>query len=54
MSIENLIDSLKAGDNVQAQKDFEVAISAKLSTAMDAKKIDIASQIGKSATAEQE
>ena len=54
MSIENLVDSLKGGDNVQAQKDFEGVMSAKMSTAMDAKKIDIASQIGKTASADEE
>jgi|TARA_B110000908_G_scaffold46977_1_gene57299 hypothetical protein len=53
MTIENLVDSLKGGDNVQAQKDFEGLMSSKMQTALDAKKIDIASQIGKASTEEE-
>lgn len=45
MSIENLISDLKKGDNVSAGKQFNSMMSDKLSAALDAKKIEIASNL---------
>lgn len=43
MNVENLIKALNDGDNVTAQKEFETSMGQKISDALDAKKIDIAS-----------
>ena len=43
MSIENLIDNVKNGDNVAAGKQFNSIMADKLTAALDAKKIEIAS-----------
>lgn len=45
MSIENLINDLKKGDNVSAGKQFNSMMADKLSAALDAKKIEIASNL---------
>jgi hypothetical protein len=45
MSIENLISDLKKGDNVSAGKQFNNMMADKLSAALDAKKIEIASNL---------
>tara|TARA_Y100001937_G_C6875706_1_gene222535 strand:+ start:80 stop:247 length:168 start_codon:yes stop_codon:yes gene_type:complete len=47
MSIENLINDLKKGDNVSANDNFKNVMADKITQALDAKKIDIASNIGK-------
>ena len=47
MSIENLINDLKKGDNVSANKNFDKVMADKITQGLDAKKIDIASKIGK-------
>lgn len=56
MNVENLIKALNDGDNVTAQKEFNTAMGQKVTDALDAKKIDIASgMVNKSdATAENE
>jgi len=43
MSVENIISSLKDGDNVNASKEFTATMASKLSDALDAKKIELAS-----------
>ena len=43
MNVENLIKALNDGDNVTAQKEFNTAMGQKVTDALDAKKIDIAS-----------
>ena len=43
LSIENLIYNIKNGDNVKAGKDFEALMTGKISDALDAKKIELAS-----------
>jgi len=48
MTIEELIDNVGKGDNIGAGKAFDGVIAQKLQAAMDARKIEIASQIGKS------
>lgn len=45
MSIESLISDLKAGDNVSAGKHFNSVMADKLSAALDAKKIEVASNL---------
>ena len=45
MSIENLIDDVKSGDNVAAGKQFNSIMADKLTAAMDAKKIEMASTL---------
>jgi hypothetical protein len=45
MSIIDLIDNVKGGDNVQAAKDFNSIMADKLTAAMDAKKIEVASTL---------
>ena len=54
MSIENMVNNLKNGDNVKAGKDFEGIMADKLQTALDAKKIEIASGMIQRKSAEQE
>lgn len=51
MSVENIINDLKDGDNVSANKNFNSVMADKLTAALDAKKIEIASSMG---TKEQE
>lgn len=45
MSIENLINDLKNGDNVAAGKQFNSIMADKMTAALDAKKIEIASNL---------
>lgn len=45
MSVENLIDNVKSGNNVEASKQFNSIMADKLSAALDAKKIEVASSI---------
>jgi len=46
MSVENLVNDLKKGDNVSAGKQFNSTMADKLTAALDAKKIEIASSMG--------
>ena len=48
MSTNELINNIKDGDNVIANKAFDSLMKSKLNDALDAKKVDIASSIGKS------
>ena len=48
MSTNELIDNIKNGDNVKANKSFDTLMKSKLNDALDAKKVDLASSIGKS------
>jgi|TARA_R110001632_G_scaffold192566_1_gene313385 hypothetical protein len=54
MDVIELIDSIKAGDNISAKQSFDTAIGQKLTAALDAKKIEIASQIGQPKQTEEE
>ena len=54
MDVVELIDNVKNGDNVAAKKGFDTLMSQKLTAALDAKKIEIASQLGKSKETEEE
>jgi len=45
MSIENLINDVKSGDNIAAGKQFNSVMADKLTAALDAKKIEIASSL---------
>jgi hypothetical protein len=53
-TINDLIDNVGKGDNVVAGKVFDTVIAQKLQAALDAKKIDIASSIGKKESSEDE
>jgi hypothetical protein len=45
MSIENLINDVKSGDNIAAGKQFNSVMADKLSAVLDARKIEIASSL---------
>jgi len=47
-----MIDAVGKGDNVAAGKQFDGIIADKLQAALDARKIEIASTIGKSSSEE--
>ena len=47
MSVENIISSLGKGDNVSANKEFNSIMADKMTAAINAKKIEVASKIGK-------
>lgn len=54
MSIENLINDIKDGNNVQANKTFDNVIADKVTAALDARKIEIASGLVQRKQAEKE
>ena len=54
MSIENMVNNLKNGDNVKAGKDFDGIMADKLQAALDAKKVDLASTLVQRKQAEKE
>ena len=45
MNVNELIQNLNDGDNVKANKEFKTVMADKLSAALDAKKIEIASSM---------
>ena len=45
MTVENLIKTLNDGDNVNANKEFEGIMADKMTAALDAKKVEIASTL---------
>lgn len=47
MTIEELINNVVKGDTIGAGKAFDTVIGQKMQVALDAKKIEIASKIGK-------
>jgi len=54
MDVLQLIDNVSKGDNINAKKDFDTVIGRKLTAALDAKKIEIASQLGQPKQTEEE
>lgn len=54
MSIENLINNVKNGENVKAQKDFDNLMAQKITDALDAKKIELASTMQDRVAAKEE
>jgi hypothetical protein len=54
MNTNELIDNIKNGDNVKANDSFNTVMREKLKDSIDAKKIDIASSLGKKAEPEEE
>ena len=54
MSVETLINNLKDGDNVAANKAFSSVMGEKLRSALNAEKIKVASSMGKPAVEEPE
>ena len=47
MNTNDLVDTIKTGDNVKANKAFNEVMSSKIKDALDAKKIDVASSMGR-------
>jgi hypothetical protein len=47
MNTNELIDNIRTGDSVKANKAFSDVMKTKLNDALDAKKIDTASSLGK-------
>jgi hypothetical protein len=45
MSVENMIKNLKDGDNVNASKEFKAVMADKITNALDAEKINLASTL---------
>ncbi len=45
MSVETLVNHLKDGSNTKANKEFDSVIGQKISDALDAKKIELASTL---------
>jgi len=54
MNVNELIQNLNDGDNVKANKEFKTVMADKLSAALDAKKIEIASSMVQRKEAESE
>jgi len=54
MSIEQMINDLKGGDNVAASKNFNSIMADKLTAALDAKKIEVASTLQDRAKSQEE
>ena len=54
MDVVQLIDNVKNGDNVSAKKSFDTLMGQKLTAALDAKKIELASKIGQTKETEEE
>jgi hypothetical protein len=54
MSIENLVNNVKNGENVKAQKDFDSLMAQKVTDALDAKKIELASTMQDRVAAKEE
>ena len=54
MNTLELIDNTQHGDNVTAKKDFDTLMSQKLTAALDAKKIEIASTLGQPVQTEED
>ena len=54
MDVIELIDNVKNGNNVAAKKGFDTLMSQKLTAALDAKKIEIASTLGQPKQTEEE
>lgn len=54
MSVENLINNVKNGENVKAQKDFDSLMAQKVTDALDAKKIELASTMQDRVVAKEE
>tara|TARA_R100000541_G_scaffold30787_2_gene39705 strand:+ start:1745 stop:1909 length:165 start_codon:yes stop_codon:yes gene_type:complete len=54
METLELIDNIQQGDNVNAKSAFDTVMSQKLSAALDAKKIEIASTLGQPVQTEED
>lgn len=54
MNVNELIKNLQDGDNVSANKQFNTVMADKMTAALDAKKIEIASGMVQRKTSEEE
>lgn len=54
MSVNTMIDHLKNGNNVKATKEFETLMADKITNALDAKKVELASTLVQRKTEKEE
>ena len=54
MTTENLVKNLQNGDNVNANKEFNTLMADKLTAAIEAKKIEVASRLVQRKTEKEE
>ena len=47
MNTNELVSDIRIGDNVKANKSFDTVMGDKLKAALDAKKVELASTLGK-------
>ena len=47
MNTNELVNDIKTGDNVKAKQSFDTVMGEKLKAALDATKVEIASNLGK-------
>ena len=47
MSTNELVDTIKTGDNIKANKAFNTVMQSKLKDALDATKVEVASSMGR-------
>jgi len=54
MNTNDLVDTIKTGDNVKANKAFNEVMKSKITDALDARKIEVASSMGRKSSSEVE
>ena len=54
MNTNDLVDTIKTGDNVKANKTFNTVMQSKLKDALDARKVEVASSMGQKDSSEVE
>ena len=54
MNTNDLVDTIKTGDNVKANKAFNEVMASKLKDALDARKVEVASSMGRKESSEVE
>ena len=54
MITNDLVDTIKTGDNVKANKAFNEVMASKLKDALDARKVEVASSMGRKESSEVE
>ena len=52
MNTNDLVDTIKTGDNVKANKAFSEVMGSKLKDALDARKVEVASTMGRKESSE--
>ena len=54
MNTNDLVNTIKTGDNVEANKAFNEVMAGKLKAALDTRKVEVASSIGDKTSSEVE